>query len=272
MKESNSTPGGLSRQERHLLAEIRQNGTSIINNEVVAKQTGLSHAAATQTLLRLQRKGWLQRVKRGQYILVDLAATSSNSVAEDALVLAMDLFSPCYLTGWTAAEHWGMTEQIFNSILVHSATYQRVSEKVTAGVKFVVRRIQPEQIFGTKGIWSSNRKVEMADQHRTIVDILGRPEDGGGAELSYEICKSYLLSPAMNPAVLLDYVARSGNRVVFKRLGFIAERVCPKQTDLIQTCEKNQSKGLSYFDPTGPKKGRIISKWNLRVNIATGDD
>jgi hypothetical protein len=31
-------------------------------------------------------------------------------------LVAHKLFSPCYIGGWIAAHHWGLTEQIFNSI------------------------------------------------------------------------------------------------------------------------------------------------------------
>ncbi len=270
MKSTKITLGGLSRQERHLLATVRREGISIINNEVLTERAGLSRAAANQALLRLEKKGWLQRVKRGQYVLVDLTSTVPTPIIEDALALAMDLFSPCYLTGWTAAEHWGLTEQIFNSVLVHSATYQRASEKKAGGIKFVIRRIKSDEIFGTKTIWSSNRKVEMADKPRTIIDILNRPEDGGGAELAYEICKAYLSSPEANSTALLEYAERLDNRAIFKRLGFVAEQATPSKTSLIAACHQKISKGLSLFDPTGPQKGRIYSRWNLRVNITFG--
>lgn len=271
MRNQDPHIGGLSSQERLFIAAVRHEGLSIITNETVKQNTGLSENAANQVLLRLNKKGWIQRVKRGHYILLDLTATSPEPIVEDALVLAMDLFSPCYLTGWTAAEHWGLTEQIFNTILVHSATYQRNSETKTGGVKFIVRRIKQEDLFGTKSIWSSNHKIEMADRHRTVVDILNRPEDGGGAELTYEICKSYLLSNDMNPTSILQYAERLGNRSVFKRLGFIVEHLVPSQVAFIEACHKRISKGVSCFDPSGPKTGRIHSRWNLRINFALGD-
>ena len=37
-----------------------------------------------------------------------------SSSLEDPLVIAEKLFSPCYVGGWSAAEYWGITEQIFN--------------------------------------------------------------------------------------------------------------------------------------------------------------
>jgi len=271
IKHQISELGGLSKQERKLVADLRRQGLSIVDNRAVIEKLKITRSAANQILLRLEKKGWLQRVERGRYIFVDLTATNPTPIVEDALVLAMDLFSPCYLTGWTAAEHWGLTEQIFNSILVYSATYQRISENNIGGVNFVLRRVQDSDIFGTKVIWSSNHKIVIADMHRTIIDILNRPEDGGSAIQTFEICREYFQSSEADTNKLLLYADKIGNGTVFKRLGFIGEQLLPTAVEFIETCQKNISKGVSLFDPSGPKKGRIYSKWNLKINIALGD-
>lgn len=271
MKNQETILGGLSAQERKIVGSLRREGFTVVDNQILIQKFDFSRSAANQTLLRLEKKGWLQRVERGRYIFVELTAAKPNPIAEDALVLAMDLFSPCYLTGWTAAEHWGLTEQIFNSILVYSSAYQRTSEKKVGGVNFVIRRIKDAEIFGTKSIWSSNRKIAMADKHRMVIDILNRPEDGGSAVVAFEICKEYFSSSVADSQMLLRYAERLGNGTIFKRLGFIVERLVPKQTEFIETCHQKISKGISLFDPSGPKKGRIFSKWNLRMNIAFGE-
>ncbi len=271
MKNHETTLGGLSTQERQIVGSLRREGFTVVDNQTLIQKFEVSRNSANQTLLRLEKKGWLQRVERGRYIFVDLTAAKPNPIAEDALVLAMDLFSPCYLTGWTAAEHWGLTEQIFNSVLVYSSAYQRASEKKVGGVNFVIRRVKDDEIFGTKSIWSSNRKIAMADKHRTVIDILNRPEDGGSAIVAFEICKQYFTSSEADNQTLLRYAERLGNGTVFKRLGFVAERFVPKEEGFIDACHRKISKGVSLFDPSGPKKGPILSKWNLRMNIAPGE-
>ena len=39
-------------------------------------------------------------------------------MVDESWVLARAVFEPCYIGGWSAAEHWGFTEQIFNSTMV----------------------------------------------------------------------------------------------------------------------------------------------------------
>jgi predicted transcriptional regulator of viral defense system len=222
-------------------------------------------------LLRLEKKGWVQRLKRGHYALVDIASKSPKASVEDPFLVATDLFAPCYLGGWTAAEHWGLTEQIFNSILVYSSSYQRLSERTVGGIKFLVRRISKGHFFGTETEWSANHKIEFSDPHRTVIDILNRPEDGGGAIHVVEIFKSYLATPSANTDTLVSYAEKLNSGALFKRLGFLAEQLAPKNRKLISLCHKNITKGISRFDPTGPKKGPISTRWNLQLNLPMGD-
>jgi predicted transcriptional regulator of viral defense system len=271
MKYKIENLGGLSSRERNLLGTLRRDGVTIVDNKTLISRFSLSQPSANQTLLRLEQKGWLHRVQRGVYVIVDISSVSPKNSLEEPMVIAMDLFQPCYLGGWTAAEHWGLTEQIFNTILIYSTSYQRISEKVVGGVKFVVCRIQKKNFFGTEIEWSSNHKLEFSDRHRTILDILNNPENGGGAIHTIEICKSYFTSAKANSEVLISYATRISKGAIFKRLGFLAERLTPKNKKLISFCLQNITKGISRFDPTGPKKGAISTKWNLQLNIPLGD-
>ena len=37
---------------------------------------------------------------------------------EDPWVIAAQLYGPCYIGGWSAAEYWDLTEQIFRTVVV----------------------------------------------------------------------------------------------------------------------------------------------------------
>jgi hypothetical protein len=41
-------------------------------------------------------------------------------------VVAAEVWNPCYFTGWTAAQHWALTEQVFRT------TVLKTSERVRA--------------------------------------------------------------------------------------------------------------------------------------------
>src|ERR1035437_6646480 len=64
-----------------------------------------SRAEASATLGRLVRQGWLVRVRRGLYLVLPLEAGRKEGTVEDPWILARELYAPCYIGGWTAAEH-----------------------------------------------------------------------------------------------------------------------------------------------------------------------
>ncbi|MBW2702681.1 MAG: type IV toxin-antitoxin system AbiEi family antitoxin domain-containing protein, partial [Deltaproteobacteria bacterium] len=231
----------------------------------------VSRGIANLILSRLCRKGWLQRLKRGLYRVVPLGASSPNPVVEDAWPLAMDLFSPCFISGWSAAEHWDFTEQIFNSISVVTARPQRRSLQVYGGVKFRTRTLQAQRMFGSNKVWFGSRRVEIANPHRLVVDILDLPAFGGGGRHTLDVVRAYLRSQAADLSNLMEYAERYGSGTLFKRLGFIVERFGTPGDEWLDRCLGNTSSGLSKLDPAGPDKGKIVSKWNLRINIPLGE-
>lgn len=60
---------------------------------------------------------------------------------------------------------------------------------------------------------------------------------------------------------------RLGNRPVFKRLGFIVERLGIEAQDLLAECRDARSTGYTRLDPSGPARGRLLRRWGLQVNV-----
>lgn len=258
---------GLSARERAILATFMRKARVTIDGKVVAKEFDLSRPLANKILLRLERKGWLQRGKRGVYIFIPLSSVSPESMPEDPWTLAMELFSPCYISGFSAAEHWGLTEQIFNVVSVHTARPQRKTLQRVANITFHTHHIPENKLFGTKKIWRGDKAVFVSDPHRTIIDVFESPECGGGGRHSLDIAHGYWRGTEANPDTLLQYAMRLNRGVVFKRLGFTAELWGSIQDDWIKKCLEHISAGISKLDPSGPDKGRILTRWKLRINL-----
>jgi len=258
---------GLSARERAVLATFMRKGRVTIDSKDVAKEFEISRPLANKILLRMERKGWLQRGKRGVYIFVPLSSMSPETVPEDPWTLAMELFSPCYISGFSAAEYWELTEQIFNVVVVYTVRRQRSTLQKLANVTFRTHFIPESKLFGTKKVWRNNKAVLVADPHRTVIDICNSPEYGGGGRHSLDIAHAYWRSKNVDPDTLLQYALRLNRGVVFKRLGFTAELWGSVQEDWIKKCMKHISSGISKLDPSGADKGRILTRWKLRINL-----
>jgi predicted transcriptional regulator of viral defense system len=179
-------------------------------------------------------------------------------------LLLPQLFSPGYVGGWTAAEHWGLTEQAFRDICVFTARPFRAKRCVVGGVAFALQRTQAVAIFGTRAIWRGRTRVDVSDPHRTIVDLLARPASGGGIRHGAACLRRYLAREDVDLPRVIKYADQLGVGAVFKRLGFLLERSSGDFAPILQQCSARLTKGLAKLDPA-LQSPRVVSRWRLRV-------
>lgn len=231
-----------------------------------AKALDVPRAEAAKVLARWNRQGWIRRVKRGVYAPAPLDTRTTEQVLEDPWVLVPRLFGDAYIGGWSAAEHWGLTEQLFRSISVMTTMTVRKPQETVQGIPFVLRHIDKRLLFGTKSVWRGNTRVQVSTPARTILDMLNDPALGGGIRHVAECLKAYLAADTSKPDELIAFGDKLGNRAVFKRLGFLLEE-SSGSSDLMAACRDRLSTGIANLDPALPD-GRIVSRWRVRVPSA----
>jgi predicted transcriptional regulator of viral defense system len=174
----------------------------------------------------------------------------------------MQLYSPCYLGGWSACQYWDLTEQIFNKTLVLTAKRINGKEQIAGNMHFLIKKIDPKNFFGLKAIWKESVKVQISDPHKTIIDILDDPTLVGGIRSVIDMLQNYLKSDYFNPSLLLEYAFKMNNKTICKRLGFLLSMLKFEDSGLIEKCRQNISKGNSQIDPSSKGK-RLVKKWGL---------
>lgn len=258
---------GLGKQERKLLDQLAAEECTVVRAEDITNAANVDQATANAILSRLTRKGWLQRIKRGVYAIVPLGSSTETPAIANAWPIATNLFEPCIISGWTAAEHWGLTDQIFNVVSIVTSKPQRSKDQEIGGIRFRVRTLPLERVFGSKTKWFGIAKVNIADPHRTIIDILDAPDFGGGGRHVMDIVQAYWTGRLADPTKILEYAERYGRGTVFKRLGFTAEQYGQPSDDWIDRCKVGCSRGISLLDPYAPNAGSIRTRWGIRINI-----
>jgi predicted transcriptional regulator of viral defense system len=212
---------------------VRQSG-DVIHVADAARILGVDGSLAAKKLARWTKQGWFRRVGRGAYLPASLDSLGSEHVLDDPWVLVPALFSPAYVGGRAAAQHWDLTEQIFNDVVV-----------------------------GTVAVWRGNSKVLVSDPHRTIIDMLNDPRIGGGIQQVSDCLAEYFKRPDRDDKRLISYAEKLGNGAVFKRLGFLVEGR-DDTFGLIAACAQRLTKGNARLDPT-LESPRLISRWKLWV-------
>lgn len=257
---------GLATQNRARLAALHRSLPGPFTADDASRVLGVERTEAARLLSYLASKGWLSRVRRGLFTVVPLEADVPAAWRADPWLVALHVFAPCYIGGWSACEHWSLTEQLFRSVVVVTSRPQRSTTIAVQGTDFLLAVRKPATIFGTRPVWRGREKVPVSDPSRTIIDVLDAPTLGGGVRHVSDVVSTYFASEHRSDDLLVEYGDRLGNRTVFKRLGYLVEALDIDAHDLVAACLERRSAGVSKLDPSMKPSGRITTRWGLRVN------
>jgi predicted transcriptional regulator of viral defense system len=260
-----STLARASKEKLRRLARGARGG--LVTTARAAALLRQSPAEASATLARLMRQGWLLRVRRGLYLVLPLEAGREGGAVEDPWILARELYAPCYIGGWTAAEHWGLTEQLFRSTFVVTAAAIRHAADAFLGTEFHLVRAKKSHVENVRPIWRGRERIAVSDRERTIADALASPSWVGGIRHLAEIFRSYRSAKEWNPNRLIERVGEVGSGAAFKRLGYLAETVLSAESVLVDAALARRSAGVVKLDPAVEGRGRLTKRWGLWVNV-----
>ena len=127
----------------------------------------------------------------------------------------------------------------------------------------MLKHVRPEVLFAMRPVWRGSVRIDVSSPAKTIIDMLDDPAIGGGIRHVAD-CLANISSARMRRAdELLAIADQLGNRAVFKRLGFLAERL-PGQQELAAACRERLSQGMAKLDPSAPCP-RLVTRWRLWV-------
>lgn len=261
---------GVSSKTKEVLGLLFRNSENgLITAKKAREVLNMTAQTASAKMASLAKRGWLARVKRGTYFIIPLESGAGlKPVIDDPWVLAQVLYSPCYIGGWSAAEHWGLTEQIFRQVfVVTSANIRRRSETIL-GTEFHIVRVKPERLKNLKPVWREQRQVMVSDREGTIADALNSPDWVGGFRHLAAMVKTYTEEPNPDYQHLLEKLEEIKKGAGYKRLGYLLENLSPDKKQFIEKICAKRSKGNIKLDPAVPSKGSLNKKWGLWINAS----
>jgi predicted transcriptional regulator of viral defense system len=248
------------------LARVARGG--VLSVQAAAAVLGLPQRAAAMRTAALARAGWLTRLRRGYYLVLPLEAASEvATTVEDPWVLAAALYRPGYIGGWSAAEHWGLTEQLFRSTFVVTAANIRRRSATYAGASFSLVRVHPDRLKHLTTVWRGSTRVHVSSRERTLVDAAIDPRWLGGFRHFADVFAAF--ADAGEADALLMELRRSGTGAAAKRIGYLAERRWSGAHKLIEGAYALRSAGVIKLDPSVTRRGDTNTRWGLWVNVQT---
>jgi predicted transcriptional regulator of viral defense system len=261
-----SQVAGISGRGRGELARVLATGRRFVTPADVAAELGVDAGTAAKRLARWAEQGWVRRVRRGLYIDVPVQATNPATWGEDPLLVAAQVWPGCYFTGWTAASHWALSEQVFRTTVLKTSQRVRAASVRLLDHDYLLAHVaEPALGWGLSTQWQDGVRLRFADPARTVIDSLDTPRLAGGIRHAGDILTAYLAEH--DPGALIAHGDRWGNRAVFKRLGFLVETLALEAPGLVAACQERLSTGISWLDPDGPDRGRRVMRWRLHANV-----
>jgi predicted transcriptional regulator of viral defense system len=202
------------------------------------------------------KKRYIQSVRRGLYVAVDLA-TGESSVSK--FRIAGKITPTSYVSHHAAFEYYGCANQVSYQTEVSSETAFAPFEFAGITYVYLASRISGGEVTRPDG-------VRVTDTERTVLDGINDFEKVMGLE---ELLRCLELLPAAGEDRLLAYLGMYGKQVLYQKTGYILEHfrdMWNLSDDFFTACEKGIGKSKRYlYKPPAHEKMEYDRRWRLVV-------
>ena len=263
MSDSANYNVSLSAREVALLSGLERDRVVSLSIDEARRHLG---DAAPRVLSSLSRKGALQRISRGLYLVRPFRsltrASASSTVVAAAVLLA---HRPHYFGGlWACAFH-RLTAQSYGSIIDAFVTTRLASRRLGSG-RLVFHVVPASRLRdGVTTATIEGTPVRVSTLERTLLDALDFPRASGGIENAVRLVSGNLAKASARE--LVDQAARLAKSSTVQRLGVLLERTAPPDRLLAPLKRRvTASLPLTAMLPARPRRGPINPRWRVIEN------
>ncbi|CAG1003620.1 hypothetical protein METP2_03485 [Methanosarcinales archaeon] len=252
----------LGSNELRLLFTLEEEGISVFSIKDAKRILKTSTPSVWNVVYRLKKKGRIEEIEKGKYLLIPARAGYDGSWSEIPYLIVPYIIDVYYIGFWTALNYWGMTEQVPNVVFI--ATTQRKKDLDYGDTRFEFITLSKKRFFGFVEEKAARSTFNISSREKTIVDCMLYPKYCGG--LDEAIKGIWNARKELNFVKLLEYSKQMGVNVVTRRIGYALELLglAEEISSQIASC---RSKGYMWLDPLGPKKViQYSKKYGLIIN------
>jgi predicted transcriptional regulator of viral defense system len=202
------------------------------------------------------KKGYIQSVKRGLYVAVDLA-TGEPTVSK--FRIAGKITPTSYVSHHAAFEYHGCANQVSYRVEVSSDTAFAPFEHAGVTYAYLASRIGDGVAIKPDG-------VRVTNAERTVLDGINDFEKVMGLE---ELLRCLELLPPVKEGRLLAYLTAYGKQALYQKTGYMLEHFRDAwnlSDDFFAACEAGVGKSKRYlYKPTTHDKMTYNRRWRLVV-------
>ncbi len=243
-------------RKNDLINSLAKKG-NILTFEDALTVSNLSRESLRVFLLRLEKRGIIERIEKGKYLIIPLGAEKGKYTLHE-FVIGSTLIESYSIAYWSALNYYGLTEQIPTTVFLQTTSRKKNQDIKVFGVRYQIIKIKKEKMFSIRKEWIEERPINITDKEKTIIDCLDKPQYAGGI---IEVAKA-LKNNKFDRKKLENYAQRIGNSGVLRRLGYLCELL-----NIKIKLPKVNIRNYLLLDPTMSEKGPKSAKWRLIINL-----
>lgn len=216
---------------------------AIIDKSIIKKILKTNNNSSYTLLNRLSSKKELKKLIKGKYSIPNT----------NAFVVATNIFSPAYLSFWSASYFKGYTEQILNTIDI--AVTRKKKSFNYQGYKINFIKLNKKMFFGYEKKKLGDFFIFIANDEKLLIDSILYEKYLGNFDEIIKILNKSKISKER----IIEYLKRIHNISLTKKIGFLLEKY--KKIDISKEFDikdKNYIKLSKYL-----KKEKLNSKWRI---------
>lgn len=251
-----------------MVLSLEAAGQSLTSLREIGRAAGISPGFARKLAHGLVEKGWLQRARRGEFLLNPSRHGPDALPNLDPLRLGAFLVTPYYYGYGTAAELHGLLRQAGR--VYYIVTPKRLASRRLGTSELRPIRLTPSHFFGATHVVRRGLDLMVSDLERTVLDCVSRPDFSGGVSgVAHAVA---LAKPRLNWTRLGTYIRRYGNASLGRRIGYLTERLRPSTPVPARFLDRLLPRLSDPFSPlvTSRRYGRRGShdaRWHIIRNL-----
>lgn len=258
----------LSRVEARVVLSMEAEGQLLVTLAELRRRANLSPGFARKTAHGLVRKGWLQSVRRGVYLLNPSQRGPDALPDSDPLRIGHYLLTPYYFGYGTAAQLRGLLPRA--GPVYYIVSPNRSAFRPRGPARFQLIRPKPPRFFGGRKLVRRGSSLQVSDLERTVIDVVARPDLSGGLEGAVLVLSN--AKPSINWERLRRYLQRYGSRSLSLRVGYLLSVVRPEVPIPRGWVERQGARRSEPFVPLGPpsrfgRRGPRDQRWHVIENV-----
>jgi predicted transcriptional regulator of viral defense system len=174
----------LGANELKLLFTLEEENRSIFTINVAKQILGTSDSSVWNVIYRLKKKGRIEEIQKGKYLLIPARAGYDGSWYEVPNLIVPYIIDIYYIGFWTALNYWGMTEQVPRVVFV--ATTQRKRDLEYGETRFEFITLAKNKFFGFVEEKAAGGSFYISSREKTIVDCMLYPKYCGGLDEAFK--------------------------------------------------------------------------------------